>query len=254
MTAGAHAGRRRRWRAVVALVLGIVLTVGGVWAAVSLDLLPESVSGDAGCTPTTVEVAVVPALAPTVEKATSALADECRDFDVVRRTTARVVRGASNGEQLPDVWIPDATWPLEALSTAGAETEVVSEGIASTPVVLVGGPAAESRTASWGDALQSGQVALPDPTTSTVGVMALVASQAEAAEVGRTEAEATALLAPVAQAYGERRADGVTDDVSLASITASASRLVPATEQDFIAAHRVNTPSRRSCRGPGRCG
>ena len=97
-----------------------------------------------------------------------------------------------------------------------------------------------TRTPSWGDALQNGAVALPDPATVTVGAMALLAPQAEAADVGRTAEQATALLAPVAQAYAERRADGITDDVSLESIAASSPRLVPTTEQDFLAAHRAN--------------
>ncbi|MFN8193509.1 MAG: VWA domain-containing protein [Nocardioidaceae bacterium] len=240
MTSGAHANRQRRGRgALVALVLGLLLTTGAVWAALQLQLLPDTVAGKDECKVTTVDVAVVPAVERAVTAAAADLADKCLRFDVVRRSTADVVAGVQDGDALPDIWVPDATWPLESLYTTGDETQVVSPCIASTPVVLVGGPAAQPAT-SWGAALESGRVAIPDPSTTSVGVMSLVAPQAEASTVGRTAEQAKAVLAPLAQAYAERRADGARDNVSLRSITTSSPRLVPATEQDFLKAHRAN--------------
>ena len=69
------------------------------------------------------------------------------------------------------------------------------------------------RYASWGEAEISGQVSVPDPSTSTAGALAVVAPQAEARTVGRTLDEARQMVVPFAQQYGERRSRGLDADV-----------------------------------------
>lgn len=217
----------------------MVLTLAAVWTVVRLDLVHDDGDPAAACTPATVRVAVAPALRRVAAVAAAELTDRCRTLQVSPRTTADVVTSVQGGEALPDIWIPDSGWPLTALADSGVETEVVAEAVASTPVILVGGAAAAA-PASWGEALASGRVALPDPTVETVGAMVLAAAPVEALAAGSSATEASQRVAPVAQAYGERRANGVTEDLDLASLTAASARLVPATEQAYLAARRDN--------------
>lgn len=223
----------------VGALLALALLAGGFWGVSRAGWLPKGLLADQSCSVTTVDVAVAPAMEQAISAATDSIADSCRRFDVQSRTSYDVTQALMSGKSLPDIWIPDSGWVLQQLSAAGVTTQLVSKSLASSPFVLVGGPAAE-QPASWGDALGSGEVAMPDPIEDTEGTLALLAPRAEAATVGRTDEQVSQLLVPLAQRYSEHKADGVPEDLSLKTITATSKRLVPTTEQRYLEARQRN--------------
>ena len=217
------------------LVVGLVVG-GGISYLLWADGDGGAAAGSECSRYRTVDLAVSPELYGVV---TSALADSvpaCTRVDPSLRTGGDVARGVSTGGALPDVWIPESRfWATRTFLGPTARVRVLAPSLASTPVLLVGGPRAQ-RYASWGEAEASGEVTVPDPQTSTVGALAAVAPQAEAAAVGRTPALARQLLVPFAQNYGARRARGADEEVRPGMFAPRSPRLVVTTEQELASA------------------
>ncbi|MEZ5091505.1 VWA domain-containing protein [Nocardioides sp.] len=223
--------------------LALVAVVGVMAAAVSAGLWwtrqDEPPAASSSCTDQSLSVAVPAALAEVATTAAAALSDDCRTLTVDTREASEVADAAASGDPLPDLWLTDAPWTLTGLAEQGVQTEVVAAAVASSPVLLVGGPAAASAP-TWGDELAAGVVALPDPASDPVGTLALSAPQAEEEQVGRSDDETKQLLVPLAQGYAELRADDVTADTSLDTLTASSTRVVATSEQSYLESRRGN--------------
>lgn len=238
MVAGAHVQRKqRRTGRVVWVAAACVVALLAAGIVFKLTFASREAAADAtGCDArTTVHVAVVPELVEVVKKAAGAVAESCRTIEVRAEPAADVVADLQGGATAPDLWIPDSTVWLARLTGSGVSAQTVSDAVASSPVVLVGGPAAEADP-SWTAGLSSGLVSMPDPMASAVGALAMLAPRSEKGVTGSTDEEVRAVLVPMAQAYGERRADGRADDVSLDSVTNASQQLIPATERAYLAA------------------
>ena len=230
---------------VAVLVLGLVGGAGIYYAATNL---PRGTSDPkASCTNyETVRLAVDPALYGVVVQVLPEIQRPCITIEPTSQASGNVAFAYSQGAALPDVWVPDsAFWMTPTFLGRPGHLRIVNPSVASTPVLLVGGPRA-TQYASWGAAETSGLVSTPDPLTTTAGALALAAPLAEAAKVGRTVDEARQILVPFAQAYSDRKSRGLDEQVSLESLTARSPRVQVATEQDLLSATstrlRVLTP------------
>jgi len=235
MVSGQHVGRRRTRRVALAVLACAVMTGAVTFAGSRLlgrDGDPAD-GADADCA-APVQVTVSPLLASAVQEAAVELSSDCPAFTVVARAEREVLDEVFFGKPAPEVWIPQGEWNLEK-----ADVTAVSAAVASTPVVLVGGPAAQP-PASWADALSSGRVDLPDPLSDTVGALAVVTPQLEAAASGADPASARASLVAVAQRYGDVASRGQTVDTSLSGLGGTSRREVVATEAAFLAARRTD--------------
>jgi hypothetical protein len=149
------------------------------------------------------------------------------------RSGIEVSRGASLGGTVPDVWIPESHFvATESFLGKAARPRLLVKSLASTPVLLVGGRAAQ-QFSSWGEAEASGLVTVPNPESSVAGALAVTAPEAEAGQVGRSREEARQLMVPFAQAQGARTVDGEDATVQPAMFPRRSPRLVVSTEQQF---------------------
>lgn len=224
---------------VLLLLLGVALGGGAAYL-----LLADEDEGPAASRceqPRTVELAVPPSMLSVVTQVVEEIAPDCIRVATDARSASQVALAVSTGEPLPDVWMADSRfWMTPTYLGGAAGLRLVSPSVARTPLLLVGGPAGP-RYDSWGEAESSGLVSVPDPLGSSVGSLAVVAPQAEAAELGRGAAEAREMVVPFAQAYGERVSRGLDADVVLAAVGRESTRLVVTTEQDLIGA-RTSAP------------
>ena len=157
------------------------------------------------------------------------------------QTSGNVAFAYSQGADLPDMWIADSRfWMSPTFLGRPARLTIVDRSLASTPVLLVGGPRARYRLLGCCRVIGRQH---PDPLATTAGALALAAPLAEAGKVGRTVDEARQILVPFAQDYGDRRSRGLDEQVSLESVTKRTRRVQVATEQDLLYA---TTPSRLS--------
>jgi Mg-chelatase subunit ChlD len=219
--------------------LALVLVVGLVGFFV---LTGDKDSEAADCVSEKVTLTTAPVMEALVEEAVKDVnADEpCIDIRVTAGTVKDVVAllGDPNAE-LPEIWIPDSpTWKGQ-LTAAGWTGTVIADALAQTPVGLVGGPVAKA-PASWAAALDSGNLAMADPSAQGASALALLAPYAEMKQTRETAATIKAKAVPVAQAFGERAVAGGSTETDLASLSATSTQLVPATEQAYLAARRSN--------------
>ena len=230
-------GARRGGRTAVLVALALVAAGGVAW----WQLRPsgESAAGDcAGIPPIT--LTATPDIAEAVQTAATAVSKGCSRVVVEAETDAKVAAAVEKDPlALPTLWIPQSTDWQSAFFAAQANIHTVAPAIASTPVILVGGPDGKTFP-SWGAALTSHDVALPDPTADPAGALALTAPIAEARKVGSTVQAAKELLVPVAQQAGEMHADGKKPDTSLSDMTKGTRRLVAVTEQHYLPARVTN--------------
>ena len=219
---------------VLLLLLGVAFGGGAAFLLMD-DTIEEPVA--ASCQqPRTVRMAVPPAMMQVVTQALEEVAPECTRVEPDARSASQVALAVATGDELPDVWIAESRfWMTPTYLGGAAGLRVVSPSVARTPVLLVGGPAAP-RFDSWGEAEVSGLVSVPDPLSSTAGSLAVVAPQAEAAQVGRTSADAKEMVVPFAQAYGERVSRGLDADIGAAWFDRDSRRLVVSTEQELVEA------------------
>jgi Mg-chelatase subunit ChlD len=222
----------------------VVLLSGALLASRQLGLpdqlsSPLADSPEESCSRTTLQVSVTPRLADVLERALDQVGDpSCTRFVIQSRGERAVADAVFYGGAVPDLWVPDGDWSLDKLPV-----EVVSPTLASTPVVLVGGAGA-GRPDSWGDALTSGSVAMPDPLDDSVGTLAMLAPRQEAQLLGDDVEAARSFLVPTAQAYGEVASDGREMDLSTQTLTATSTRLVATTEQELLGTGPVTGASR----------
>ena len=250
MADGAHTASRSQSRVRLALTVMLVLALVAAGTAAFLGYRPGDAFGLAGlgsssrngtetagarCVVQTVEVVAAPDVSTAVRAGATTLEDDCLTIRVTPQPTADVVERVTDGERLPAVWVPDSVAWQSEFFLSGVQYRTETAALASSPVLLVGGPAART-SPTWGAALASPDLALPDPLDTTVGAMALVAPRAEGRALGRADADSDQLVVPLAQKYGERRAEGELPDLDLASIGSADRRVVPATERAYLAA------------------
>lgn len=224
---------------VLLLLLGVVL--GGGAAFLLFGGTDEAPAATSCSKQRRIEVVVPPSMLGVVTRAVPEIAPECTWVAPDGRHASQVALAVSTGESLPDVWIADARfWMTPTYLGAAPGLRVVSPSVARTPLLLVGGPDAP-RFASWGEAEGSGLVSVPDPLSSTAGSLAVVAPQAEAVKLGRSNALAREMVVPFAQSYGERVTRGLDADVAMVFVGRQSRRLVVGTEQELVEA-RVTAP------------
>ncbi len=231
MHVAGHVQRRRGLRRVLSAALVTALAVAGYtgWRSAGSPGLPggDADGGDV-CTKAALRIIVAPRIAPLVAQALDDRGSACPVVKVEERREREAADAVFFGAEAPDLWIPDGDWGVTKMPV-----QVVSPALASTPVVLVGGPAAEP-AATWGAALTSGQVALPDPLIDSVGTLAMLAPRQEAKAAGGDMEAARSFLVPTAQEYGEVAANGGEVDISLDSLTSTSTAVVATTEEDFL--------------------
>lgn len=230
--AGSHARRRRlpvsALLGVAALALVLVVVGTFVWRARTASEAGDCTSG----TPT--QLVASADIAPALQAATAEMTSEgrCTALEVVAEDSAHVVdRVAADPAAVPDLWVPDSPVWRQRLTDAGVATTALRKSVASTPVVLVGGPATSSPD-TWYAALASGQVRMQDPLRETAAAMALAAPRAERDTSGVSLDEVRARVVPVAQQYGE---SSPTAAEVLYGITPTSKDLVAITEQRYLA-------------------
>lgn len=252
MSSGLHA-RERDSRDRRALWIGLVVLavlLGGVmvWRALAGDDDQE-----AGCEAVThAELAASSDIAPALTEAAQALLDQggCAEITVETVPADEVLNLLATGsEDAPDLWVPDSDVWAQQLAASGVDAETVAPALATSPVVLAGGPAAEAPT-SWLAAATSGQLEMLDPLDSTPSALSLIALRGEQSKSGASAQELQSGLVTAAQHYSQQSPG---QDVSelLASLTASSKRVVPVTEQQFLEARRDNRKLRAMVPGTG---
>ena len=235
---GAAAGRSSNPFVMAGLALVLVVGLITFFAMRGNSDTPEG----ADCVSERVTLTTAPVMEELVKEAVKDVnADEpCIDIQVTAGTVKDVVALlADPNAELPEIWIPDSpTWKGQ-LTAAGWTGTPVADVLAQTPVGLIGGPSAKA-PASWADVLDSGSLAMADPSAEGASALALLAPYAEMKKTGETPLSIEEKTVPVAQTYGERAVAGSANETDLATISASSTQLVPATEHDYLAARRSN--------------
>ena len=231
-------GRSGRTWLLVGLALVLVIGLVGFFALRGDDA--EADGPD--CVKDEISLTTAPVMEPLVAEAVATVtADEpCIDIQVTTGSVKDVVALLGDPDaQLPDIWIPDSpTWKGQ-LTSAGWTGTPIADVLAQTPVGLIGGPAAKA-PASWAAALDSGSLAMADPSAEGASALALLAPYAEMKKTGETPVTIEEKTVPVAQTYGERAVSGGSTETDLTTISASSTQLVPATEHAYLAARRSN--------------
>jgi Ca-activated chloride channel homolog len=144
----------------------------------------------------TIEVLAAPSIAPALEEAGTAWADEarpngvCPSVEVTSRSSAEAADELADPEvDPPDLWVPDSTQWIQRLrlDTYGVDTPVhsawVAPSIASSPIVLAVTPddaasLVDVASGGWSEVL-SGETpfAIVDPEKNTDGLLTLATAQ-----------------------------------------------------------------------------
>src|SRR3546814_17377572 len=77
-------------------------------------------------------------------------------------------------EDSPTLWVPDSDVWVDQLAPEGIETEVLAAALASSPIVLAGGPSTTAPS-NWFAAPSSGRAVMADPQSDPAPAQALVA-------------------------------------------------------------------------------
>ncbi|QIX25889.1 VWA domain-containing protein [Nocardioides sp. JQ2195] len=240
MSGGSHAlerAPRNRWLLWTGLVVLVLLLAAAlVWRGLADDEDPSACATVADA-----RLAASPDIAPALAAAAASLEDQggCASVDVVAVPSDEVfTRLTTRSGDIPDLWVPDSDVWTQQLAGNGVTAETVVPALATSPVVLAGGPAAEA-PASWLAAATSGQLEMLHPLDSTPSALALIALRAEQSKTGASTSDLQAGLVTAAQHYAAQ-SPGQEADKLLASVTASTKRLIPVSEQEFLAARRDN--------------
>src|SRR3546814_851405 len=240
MSAGHHA-RDRESTSRRPLVIGLV-----VLAAVLAALITrEAVSSDeaAACTSRPeATIVAAPGLAPALKDVAAAMTEEgrCSRITVKAQESSTVfAQLLATDEDSPTLWVPDSDVWVDQLAAEGIETEVLAAALASSPIVLAGGPSTTAPS-NWFAALSSGRVVMADPQADAASAMALVAPRAERETSGVSDAEVQARLVPLAQHYGERASAQQPVAERLAAVSSTTKQMVPVSEQVWLEARRAN--------------
>jgi len=169
------------------------------------------------------------------QAAAKSINGECAKVRVKVQSTAEVL--ATPTDDLPDLWIADSSAPLRQFQASAVYLKTVSPAVASSPVVLAGGPSARPEQ-TWNQALSSGNVAMIDPTVNGPSALVLTSAAAEQPNISAKDMGATFLLS--AQRYGEASAVGQVQVPTLDTIRASTTRLFPVDEHDLLTSRKAN--------------
>ena len=212
----AQARRRPRGRGagvfVVLLLVGLLGWRG--WVAWSTDQ-PFVPLAAVWCSDSpTVTVTTTPAMEPVLRQVVDETEGACASFDVTAEPPATTVQRYRSAQgSPPQIWVPDSTLLADQVVSASGGRVTVGAPVAATPVVLaVPDGTSAPEEATWASTIVAEQTRLPDPTTSTVGRLALM--------VGLSEMEALP---------GDQRS------AALAGIGGMLSRVVP--EETLLTAH-----------------
>ena len=238
-------GGTRRALALTLIPLLLLAAVGGgyLWWT---NRPPSAAAAQApkSC-PEPLEVLVAGELAPVATDVLSADgADGCRVAQVRSAATTQAAIQEIGSGQVPDVWVPDSSTWLDALSGSG-DLPTAPDGwdrgaaVATSPVVLVspttGRSAVATPPASWSDEVNvSGQVRMSNPDTDTASRLAYYASR-----IDRPEALDLTVAAKLIVA--SRFAAGSTRDQFAGLATSKDALPFPASEQS-AAAHDASAP------------
>jgi hypothetical protein len=189
---------RARWhRPALAVAAVAALAAGGTWIAVRAT----------GCAGTTVvRVAAAPDIAPLVQQVARDLPDPgCATFEVRDRLSTDQAQSLAlaDGSEPSQVWIPESSLFLSRARDLGANAvPATGRPVASSPVVMALSsdatvqPAQPGGRPSWSDVLATDAVTVgvPDPTRTSVGLAALLETQAVSQEAPDPQAGFTAAL------------------------------------------------------------
>ncbi|ADU49190.1 substrate-binding and VWA domain-containing protein [Intrasporangium calvum] len=243
--------RRRQVRISVAAAGAVALVAaGGVGLQLLRDgtptqlaapgVVPEAPTSQrvaSGCKrPANLTVAVPSAMAPAFAEVVEAFNAQpgvpCASFTVVPLEASTVAQSLA-GPTRPDAWVLDADLWLEQANSRAGLGLVADEPFAASPVVLaMTGPAAdEAEGSGWPQVVAPAEedlrLVLPDPATSTVGLLSLAASAAhlpqsrEAGESALRQVAETSGSVPVAASALVAASDpgrNVTTPVSLSEL------------------------------------
>jgi hypothetical protein len=182
---GRHGAEVRRSRGpVVATVL--VLTMLGLLAWRGYVAL----TGDGPFVPAlgafcrdapTVTVTTTATMKPVVTEVVDGAEGVCATFRVsAEAPDATAQRYARGGSSAPQVWIPDSTLLAQRVARDSGGRVTVGDPVAATPVLLAVPAGQEvADPVTWGSTIVAGNTRLPDPTTSTVGRIALMVGLSE---------------------------------------------------------------------------
>lgn len=170
------------------MVLSVLLVIGLVsWF--TFDYLRDRLRATSCASRPDITVTAAPDIAPTVIQIARRASDDtgvCYQVRVSVEESSRVAESlvVSDGDERPDIWIPESTlWLWRAQDTGAWDVPVSGTSVASSPVVLavtetiageLGWPVARP---SWGQLLGldtgSVPVGFPDPARDPVGVSTL---------------------------------------------------------------------------------
>jgi hypothetical protein len=170
------------------------------------------------------------------QAAAKAVNGDCAKVRVKVQSAAEVLD--TPAESLPDLWISDSPAALHQLEARSVYLKTVSPAIASSPVLLAGGPTAKP-VSSWKDALTPGDVTMLNPLVDGPSALALTSAAAENPSISEKDMGNTFLLS--AQRYGEASAGGQVQAPKLEEISATTVRLLPTDEHDLLTAIKTNS-------------
>ena len=241
---GAGRDRSRRRPVLIAVVTALVAALLGVsvWQGWLLAGGDDGAATATSCTdPTPVRVSTTAAMQDPLEEVLSRVTDACATFTVAAEPSADVaqrLRDAPGGGEdpagVPAIWVPDSTLLAEQVAAA-ADGVVVGEEVATTPVVLAVPEGQQAPDpATWGAVIVAPGARVPDPSTSTVGSIALMVGLAEIDRLPE-EQRATALAG-----IGGMLSRVAPEESLLAAPAArSDAPVFPATEQQVARAGRA---------------
>jgi Bacterial extracellular solute-binding protein/von Willebrand factor type A domain len=185
-----------RWqRPVLAVAVVAIMVAAAGWAVADRMTCDD---------PTVVRVAAAPDIAPLVAQVARDLPDPgCTTFAVQDRlsTDQAQALAIADGSEPAQVWIPESSLHLvRARDLGAAAVPLRGQSIASSPVVMAlcdeAAQAWRASRPSWSDVLadDSVTVGVPDPTRTSVGLAALLETQAVSRTAPDPQAGFTAAL------------------------------------------------------------
>jgi ABC-type molybdate transport system substrate-binding protein len=185
-----RARRQRRTRTLAGLLVAVLVAGAGyaAWRIVGqrevATSVPDTAAQPTSCAePTTVRLAVSPAVAPVVAAAAEALSKHpdgpCAAYDI-EPAEAYAVAGSLTGSAMPDGWVTDSLGLLDRVEQTSGAKLTATEPFAATGLVVAMPAAAADAVGddlSWARLLTtSTPVRVPDPNRTTIGRLALGAA------------------------------------------------------------------------------
>ena len=232
---------------VVVVSLGAVVEVRTDWSWPGRSVTGRPAGAPPCHDPVVVSLRVPPELESQVRSAIEALrartdprSKGCFWFDLSNATGSSVARLVNSGsDSQPDLWIPDSSAWLDVAANHDSTLRVVTPSLASSPMVLVGRPAAltASNSSSWLSLLRASEInLLLDSMQSTSGINTLLALRAEQPKTAASEAAVTNAIVSLALQGKATSGPAISTDEALNQAGSAGSKLVvPVTEQSFVA-------------------